>query len=114
MQDIYRTAYLLTLLLVAISNGFDVVVARSQQSVKVAPLCSKDPHSTIQHNDRPNNRLSTLVPRNATHPFMDLGGEHMESKLRLYNDEGNNNHKSSILFYRFILVCLNTCLKLEH
>lgn len=74
--------YLLALLLVAIGNGFYAVVARDQQCVEVAALPSKDPHSSVQDNDRPNNRLSTLVFHHTTHPFMDLGGGGgMEAKM---------------------------------
>lgn len=64
--------YFLTLLLVSISNCFDVVVARSKQDMEEAPLCSKDSHSPIQYDHCPNNGLSTPVPNNATYPFMDL------------------------------------------
>lgn len=68
----YLTVYLLSLLLVAISDGFNVVVARGQECMEVSALYGKDSHSPIQYNDRPNNRLSTLVPDHTTHPFMDL------------------------------------------
>lgn len=83
IHGIYRTVYLLTLLLVAISNSFNVVVAWSQQRMEVATLRSKDSHSPIQYNDRPNNRLSTFVPHHATNPFMDLQGAEMEGKLMI-------------------------------
>lgn len=91
--SVYITVYLLTLLLVAISNSFNVVVARSQQCMEVAPLCSKDSHSPIQYNDCPNNRLSTLVPHYTTHPFVDLDWVEMEGKLRLCGDGKNTNLK---------------------
>lgn len=85
--------YLLTLLLVAIGDSFNVVVARCQQCMEVAALCSKDSHSPIQYDDRPNNRLSTLVPHHSTHPFMDLDGVEMEGKLKSYDDGENANLK---------------------
>lgn len=82
---VYITMYLLALLLVAISDSFNVVVSWSQQCMEVAALRSKDSHSPIQYNDRPDNRLSTLVPHHTTNPFMHLDGVEMERKLRLYD-----------------------------
>ena len=75
-------AYLLTLLLVSVSDSFDVVVAGSQQRVEVAALRSKDPHSAIQHDDRPNNGLPALVPHHATHPFVHLNVGRAKGKLK--------------------------------
>ena len=72
LHDLCLTVYLLTLLLVAIGNSFNVVVARSQQRVEVAALCSKHSYTSVHHNDCTNNRLPTLVPHHSTHTFMDL------------------------------------------
>lgn len=43
----YLTVYLLSLLLVAISDSFNVVVARSQECMEVSALYGKDSHSPI-------------------------------------------------------------------
>lgn len=67
--------YLLSLLLVAICNSFNIVVSRSQQGMKVSTLCGKDSDSSIQHNDCSNNWLSTPVSHHTTHPFMNLDVE---------------------------------------
>lgn len=77
----YKTVYLLVLS-VATSNSFDLVVARSKQCMKVASLSSKDFHSSVKHNDRPNDRLSSLVPHYSVHPLVDLdrGREMREEK----------------------------------
>lgn len=75
--------YLSTLLLVAVSNSLNIVVARSQQRMEVSTLCSKDSYTPIQYNDGPDNWLSTLVPHHATHAFMDLEGVEKEGKSRL-------------------------------
>lgn len=76
--------YLLPLLLVAISNSFNVVVAWSQQRMEVASFRSEDSHSPIQYNDGTNNRFPALVPHHTTHPFMYLRGVEMERKAILY------------------------------
>lgn len=77
------TVYLLTLLLVAVSNSLNVVVARSQQRVEVAALYSEDSHSPIQYDDRTNDRLPTLISHHTSHPFMDLERVQMEGKIKV-------------------------------
>lgn len=69
----YKTMYLLVLS-VATSNSFDLVVAGSKQCMKVASLFSKDFHSSVKHYDRPDDRLSSLVPHYSMHPLVDLDG----------------------------------------
>jgi len=69
--------YLLTLLLVSIGNGFNVVVAWRQQRVEVAALSGEDADSPVQYDDGPDDGFSTLVPHHAAHPFVDLGGVEM-------------------------------------
>lgn len=88
----YKTVYLLVLS-VATSNSFDLVVARSKQCMKVASLSCKDFHSSIKHYDRPDDRLSSLVPHYSVHPLVDLeGGRKMRGEK-----EGTVTGKSIVL-----------------
>lgn len=82
MQSLYltATAYLLALLLVTVSNSFNVMVARGQQSMEVPALRSEDPHTPIQYNDGANNGLSSLVPHDTANSFMDLEKTETEEK----------------------------------
>lgn len=40
--------------------------------MKVASFRSEDSHSSIKHDDRPGDRLSTAVSHYSVHPFVDL------------------------------------------
>lgn len=42
--------------------------------MKVASLSSKDFHSSVKHYDRPDDRLSSLVPHYPVHTLVDLDG----------------------------------------
>lgn len=64
---------LLSLLLVSLGDGLDVVRARGEECVEVSSLAGEDPHAPIQHDHGTHDRLPALVPHHSTHTLMHLG-----------------------------------------
>lgn len=68
--------------------------------MEVATFHSKQSHSSVQYNDRPNNWFSTLVSHYASHTFMDLEGAETKRNAWLYD---------SSLKYKLCITVAITC-----